>query len=142
MWQFFIDVGGTFTDVVAVDPNGALLTHKLLSSGVVRGTVMAGSTSGCLVDSARIGEPAGFWVGYEIALRDARGALIASGRVSAFDGQAAVLSWSSGYGPRGVSARCAQTRRNRWPASDTICVALVTTAPGRYPRAASASACT
>ncbi len=30
-WQFWIDRGGTFTDVVARSPNGTLSTHKLLS---------------------------------------------------------------------------------------------------------------
>jgi 5-oxoprolinase (ATP-hydrolysing) len=30
-WQFWIDRGGTFTDVVARTPAGAILTHKLLS---------------------------------------------------------------------------------------------------------------
>ena len=30
-WQFWIDRGGTFTDVVAKKPDGSLLTHKLLS---------------------------------------------------------------------------------------------------------------
>ena len=30
-WQFFIDRGGTFTDIVARSPDGALLTRKLLS---------------------------------------------------------------------------------------------------------------
>ena len=30
-WQFWIDRGGTFTDVVARRPDGELLTHKLLS---------------------------------------------------------------------------------------------------------------
>ena len=31
-WQFWIDRGGTFTDVIAVDPEGGLRTRKLLSS--------------------------------------------------------------------------------------------------------------
>ncbi len=31
MWQFWIDRGGTFTDIVARRPDGALLTRKLLS---------------------------------------------------------------------------------------------------------------
>jgi 5-oxoprolinase (ATP-hydrolysing) len=31
MWQFWIDRGGTFTDIVARRPDGTLLTHKLLS---------------------------------------------------------------------------------------------------------------
>lgn len=30
-WQFWIDRGGTFTDIVAKKPSGALVTHKLLS---------------------------------------------------------------------------------------------------------------
>ena len=30
-WQFWIDRGGTFTDIVALDPNQQLHTHKLLS---------------------------------------------------------------------------------------------------------------
>ena len=30
-WQFCIDRGGTFTDIVAFAPDGSLLTHKLLS---------------------------------------------------------------------------------------------------------------
>ncbi len=31
MWQFWIDRGGTFTDIVARRPDGTLVTHKLLS---------------------------------------------------------------------------------------------------------------
>jgi 5-oxoprolinase (ATP-hydrolysing) len=30
-WQFWIDRGGTFTDIVAQNPNGEILVHKLLS---------------------------------------------------------------------------------------------------------------
>ncbi|HHP7243872.1 MAG TPA: hydantoinase/oxoprolinase N-terminal domain-containing protein, partial [Elainellaceae cyanobacterium] len=30
-WQFWIDRGGTFTDVVAQTPSGELIIHKLLS---------------------------------------------------------------------------------------------------------------
>ena len=30
-WDFWIDRGGTFTDIVARDPAGALRAHKLLS---------------------------------------------------------------------------------------------------------------
>ena len=35
-WQFWIDRGGTFTDVVARAPDGAILTHKLLSENPER----------------------------------------------------------------------------------------------------------
>ena len=30
-WEFWIDRGGTFTDIVAKNPNGDLLSYKLLS---------------------------------------------------------------------------------------------------------------
>ena len=36
LWQFWIDRGGTFTDVVAKRPDGRLLTHKLLSENPER----------------------------------------------------------------------------------------------------------
>ncbi|MFJ2833496.1 hydantoinase B/oxoprolinase family protein [Streptomyces sp. NPDC087263] len=35
-WQFWVDRGGTFTDVVARRPDGSLLTHKLLSDNPAR----------------------------------------------------------------------------------------------------------
>jgi 5-oxoprolinase (ATP-hydrolysing) len=35
-WQFWIDRGGTFTDVVARRPDGSLATHKLLSENPAR----------------------------------------------------------------------------------------------------------
>ena len=31
MWQFWVDRGGTFTDIVAKSPDGQLISHKLLS---------------------------------------------------------------------------------------------------------------
>jgi 5-oxoprolinase (ATP-hydrolysing) len=43
-WQFWIDRGGTFTDIVARDPDGLLRTHKLLSEnpGRYRDAAIAG----------------------------------------------------------------------------------------------------
>ncbi|MBM7786837.1 hydantoinase B/oxoprolinase family protein [Tenggerimyces flavus] len=35
-WQFWVDRGGTFTDIVARRPDGALVTHKLLSENPSR----------------------------------------------------------------------------------------------------------
>ena len=37
--QFWIDVGGTFTDCIGKLPDGRLIRHKLLSSGVTKGGV-------------------------------------------------------------------------------------------------------
>ncbi|WP_108815186.1 hydantoinase B/oxoprolinase family protein [Loktanella sp. Alg231-35] len=36
MWQFWVDRGGTFTDIVARKPDGSLETHKLLSENPER----------------------------------------------------------------------------------------------------------
>ncbi|MEO0664342.1 MAG: hydantoinase/oxoprolinase family protein, partial [Pseudomonadota bacterium] len=36
MWEFWIDRGGTFTDIVALDPTGHVHTHKLLSENPER----------------------------------------------------------------------------------------------------------
>ncbi len=43
-WQFWIDRGGTFTDIVARRPDGSLVTHKLLSEnpGRYRDAAVAG----------------------------------------------------------------------------------------------------
>src|ERR1700729_3583997 len=46
-WQFWIDRGGTFTDIVARAPDGTLSTHKLLSEnpGRYRDAAIAGIRS-------------------------------------------------------------------------------------------------
>ncbi|MFG2729536.1 hydantoinase B/oxoprolinase family protein [Streptomyces canus] len=61
-WQFWVDRGGTFTDIVARRPDGRLLTHKLLSENPARyadaavagvRTILDGS--GEPVDAVRMG---------------------------------------------------------------------------------------
>src|SRR6266513_2032394 len=44
-WQFWIDRGGTFTDIVARRPDGSIATHKLLSEnpGRYRDAALAGT---------------------------------------------------------------------------------------------------
>jgi hypothetical protein len=67
-WQFFMDVGGTFTDVVARRPDGTVSTYKLLSTGVVRGRLEPGSTTHTIVDHRRRGERDDLWRGYRLRL--------------------------------------------------------------------------
>ena len=62
-WNFYIDRGGTFTDVVAQAPDGTLSTLKLLSESsryddaALEGIRRAlGITSGTAIPSERIGE--------------------------------------------------------------------------------------
>ena len=87
MWEFWIDVGGTFTDCIARSPDGELVTVKVLSSGVTKGTVTStGLTepgSMRFIDANR-NDPPGFWVGYTVRFLDAAGTTLASSRVTQF----------------------------------------------------------
>ncbi|HVN85315.1 MAG TPA: hydantoinase B/oxoprolinase family protein [Candidatus Binatia bacterium] len=65
-WEFWIDVGGTFTDCLTRAPDGSIRMHKLLSSGVYKGRVAAGSTAEYLVDPERRGDPPDYFVGYRV----------------------------------------------------------------------------
>ena len=84
-WEFWIDVGGTFTDCFAPPPDGALRRHKLLSSGVTKGGVAPARAGRAIVDRSAPSRPADFWTGYAFRLLDAAGAVIAESRVTAFD---------------------------------------------------------
>jgi len=67
-WQFWIDRGGTFTDVVARRPDGILVTHKLLSENPGRyadpavaairhllGVTPGDPIPGCRIEAVRLG---------------------------------------------------------------------------------------
>ncbi|MDZ4659840.1 MAG: hydantoinase B/oxoprolinase family protein [Bythopirellula sp.] len=83
-WEFWIDVGGTFTDCLAKRPDGTLLRHKLLSSGVTKGTVAADSTAEQIHDPQRSGDPTDFWVGFRFTLLDASGITLSESQVIDF----------------------------------------------------------
>ncbi len=89
-WQFWIDVGGTFTDCFARRPDGRLLRHKVLSSGVTKGSATGESTVAVLVDPLRARDPAGFWQGYWLTLFDSAGEATERTRVAGFDKRGAL----------------------------------------------------
>ncbi len=91
-WQFWIDVGGTFTDCLARRPGGGIVRKKVLSSGVTKGVAAEGSTSGALVDPARREDPPGFWQGAVLRLLDAHGNCVAERQVAAFDASSGRLT--------------------------------------------------
>ena len=64
--EFWIDVGGTFTDCIGRTPSGALRVHKLLSAGVTLGRAGSGSSEGEILDVGRRGDPPGFFEGFRI----------------------------------------------------------------------------
>jgi 5-oxoprolinase (ATP-hydrolysing) len=89
-WEFWIDVGGTFTDCIARSPDERLVECKVLSSGVTRRRVgeVLGPVRFC-DDSARRDpihrDPSNFWTGYELRFLDAHGQPFFTSRVAAFD---------------------------------------------------------
>jgi len=67
-WQFSIDVGGTFTDVVARRPDGSIVTFKLLSSGAIRGNGRCNRERRLVSHESRTQEPNDYWKGYRVAV--------------------------------------------------------------------------
>ncbi|MET9735054.1 hydantoinase B/oxoprolinase family protein [Streptomyces sp. NPDC006458] len=53
-WQFWVDRGGTFTDIVARRPDGRLLTHKLLSENPARPHARLSSRGGTPIPDAAV----------------------------------------------------------------------------------------
>lgn len=66
-WQFYVDVGGTFTDCIAVTPNGDVRTHKLLSSGTYKGPVVQVDATSLKIESS-FAFPAQFFNGFSLLL--------------------------------------------------------------------------
>jgi len=110
-WEFWIDVGGTFTDCIARAPDDRLAECKVLSSGVTKRQIAEvlgpvrfrqssppgntilnspGAHSSVPVAVERparfsTGDPTGFWVGYELRFLDRQGQPFFASRATAFD---------------------------------------------------------
>ncbi len=67
-WQVSIDTGGTFTDCIAVSPQGHTRLLKVLSSGSLGARLVAVSGSSQLTLALRIPVIAGLFNGYTLAL--------------------------------------------------------------------------
>jgi 5-oxoprolinase (ATP-hydrolysing) len=91
LWEFWIDVGGTFTDCIARSPENELLTAKVLSSGITKGQVGEVVGTDRLIDETRSGDADGFWNGYRIRFLDAHGQAVHQGVVRASSGARATL---------------------------------------------------
>ncbi len=90
-WSFWLDVGGTFTDCLALRPDGQLLRRKVLSSARIKGQAVVGSDAKSVVDPTRCSEPVDFWAGYKLRLLDDRGQLLHEALIEKFDPETGVL---------------------------------------------------
>ena len=85
-WEFWIDVGGTFTDCLARSPDGSLRRQKLLSSGLVPGSIRSLATRG--FSGIAAGHlPDQFWQGSRLTIDSPGGRERFETRVLRFDGQ-------------------------------------------------------
>jgi 5-oxoprolinase (ATP-hydrolysing) len=84
-WKFWIDVGGTFTDVVAVRPDGKLLAHKILSSGRIKGRVTTAVAGDRFTDPQRSHDPQRLYDGFILILLSLDGRENARAGVASFD---------------------------------------------------------
>ncbi len=101
-WEFWIDVGGTFTDSFARRPDGSLAHYKLLSSGVIKGVVGPQSNRSQIVDPARGVDPGDIWSDFRLRLLDERGRAVCESAVAHFvkDPPALVLAQPLAIDPR------------------------------------------
>ena len=81
--EFWIDVGGTFTDCLAWDGRN-LSRCKVLSSGGIKGEGKTGFHEGTIFDRARRNHPEGFFKGYELSILSSSGEVSYQGTVTAF----------------------------------------------------------
>ncbi|MFN3153276.1 hydantoinase B/oxoprolinase family protein [Bremerella sp.] len=93
--EFWIDVGGTFTDCLLRVPGQSTRRKKVLSSGTIQGTVHAGSCQRAIIDPIRCSDPPGVWNGYHLDLFDRHGTRLDSQVVSQFDQASGTLTLSS-----------------------------------------------
>ena len=91
MWQFWIDVGGTFTDCIGVDPTGCVTQFKTLSSGCCKGTIQDRRGS-AIVDSIRQADPDSFWMGAKCRVLSKTGEIVQTCRVTAFDNETGTVT--------------------------------------------------
>ena len=102
-WEFWIDVGGTFTDCIARSPEGRLVTAKVLSSGRTKGRIESLEGDATFVDPTHRNDPADFWTGYEIRVLDNSGNVAFQSRIAAFDASTATFTLEPSF-PEGLNA--------------------------------------
>jgi 5-oxoprolinase (ATP-hydrolysing) len=91
-WEFWIDVGGTFTDCIARSPADQLVECKVLSSGITRRRVAEILGARRFRDELAGRDPAQFWVGYDLRFLDEHGQPGFQCRVTEFDAESGTIT--------------------------------------------------
>lgn len=91
-WEFWIDVGGTFTDCIAKTPSGQLTTAKVLSSGITKGQITEVLGRDRFSDTTRRNDSTDFWANYTVRFLDDFGQVIHTARVRSSHGDSGILA--------------------------------------------------
>lgn len=91
-WEFWIDVGGTFTDCIGRSPENEFFPFKTLSSGITKGRIQQISSPTTIVDPSRCNDPVEFWQEYQIEFLNEEGQSIHSAQVTSFDRSSGTLT--------------------------------------------------
>jgi 5-oxoprolinase (ATP-hydrolysing) len=89
--QVWCDVGGTFTDCFVVFPDGKQRSAKVLSNGVVKGTVTKWIDDHRFLDTSRCLEPNNFWNGSAITWLNKQGVALATQRIASFGSEHGII---------------------------------------------------
>ncbi len=95
-WEFWIDVGGTFTDCIFRCRDGSRGELKTLSSGAIKGSSTFNMSAQELSDPLLRGRHCqNFFRGYELHFIDSQGAVVEQRTVESFDSKSGVLTYGS-----------------------------------------------
>lgn len=104
VWQFWIDVGGTFTDCLAQSPQGVSHVTKVLSSGLTKGSVGEWTHPREFCCERFIGCGEQFWRDATVTFLDSLGESVVSRKVLAFDETNGRFELDQEVGNSGVTA--------------------------------------
>lgn len=90
--EFWIDVGGTFTDCLMRTTDDRLSTFKVLSSGVTKGCISEFLAEKSFRDESRIGDPPRFWEGYRFRQFDLHGNSSETCQIVGFDSKSGTFT--------------------------------------------------
>ena len=93
--EFWIDMGGTFTDCFMLSSAGELHSYKILSSGETKVRVNSVPDSCSIQSDALVGLVDGFWRGYLCRIADHMGREVSLQRVSHFDGTGGIVRFDN-----------------------------------------------
>ena len=94
-WEFWIDVGGTFTDCIGRAPDSSIHSVKILSSGIIKSTVNKSNDNNTVIDKSKIGNPSNFYKDYSFNLLCEKGKVIENNYIKDFDSEQGMFTLRS-----------------------------------------------